>query len=126
MISVPLPQLNAALIEPPFPRAFTVLGYQTAEEARAYFAGQTAPFAKIERWLEEYLPGERSISAHDDFHGSLHVAIWTTRQGAAFRERVLGHELLDNGEGGLQLGDLCLGKLGHAGLRRCPAVVLYE
>lgn len=75
MISVPLPQLNAALIEPPFPRAFTVLGYQTAEEARAYFAGQTKPFAKIEEWLEDNLPGERSISAHDDFHGSLHVAI---------------------------------------------------
>lgn len=75
MISVPLPQLNAALSEPPFPHAFVVLGYQTAVEARAYFAGQTKPFAKIEEWLENYLPGDRSMSAHDDFHGSLRVAI---------------------------------------------------
>lgn len=75
MISVPLPHLNAALIEPPFPHAFIVLGYQTAEDARAYFAGQTKPFAKIEEWLEENLPDARSVSAHDDFHGSLHVAI---------------------------------------------------
>lgn len=75
MISVPLPHLHDALIAPPFPRGFTMMGYQSAQDAAAFFAGQTTLLDEVEAWLADNLPGQRSSAARDDFHGRLHVAI---------------------------------------------------
>ena len=75
MISLPLPHLHGALIAPPFPHGFTIMGYQSARDAAAFFAGETTLLDEIEQWLEDNLPGQRSVAARDDFHGRLHVAI---------------------------------------------------
>lgn len=85
MISVPLTHLNAALVASATTHGFIIFGYQTAEQARAYFGGQTNPFVEIEDWLEFCLPEERSMSAHDEFHGSLRVAIPDVRDAVTFK-----------------------------------------
>lgn len=75
MITVSYKSLQAALLAPPFPRQFTVLGYKTPEQARTYFAGDRRLFDDIEEWLEDHLPGARSMSARSELQGSLHIAI---------------------------------------------------
>lgn len=75
MISVSLPHLNAALVSPPFPLGFTVAGYQTAEDSAAFFSGRLTLLDEVEEWLDDHLPGPRSIAARHDFHGRLHIAI---------------------------------------------------
>lgn len=85
MISVSLPHLNAALVASATTNGFTIFGYQTAQQARAYFGGQTNPYEEIEEWLEFCLPDERSMSAIDDFHGSLRVAIPDVRDAVTFK-----------------------------------------
>ncbi len=85
MTSVSLPHLNATLVASATTHGFIIFGYQTVEQARAYFGGQTNPFAEIEDWLEFCLPDERSMSAIDDFHGSFHVAIPDVRDAVTFK-----------------------------------------
>lgn len=76
MTSVSHPTYKAALLAPPFPRhCFTIVGYKTPEQVRAFFAGDRTLFDDIEEWLDDNLPEERSMSAQGDFYGSLHVAI---------------------------------------------------
>lgn len=85
MISVSLPHLNAALVASATTHGFIIFGYQTEEQARAYFGEQTNPFTEIEDWLEFCLPDERSMSAIDDFHGSLRVAIPDVTDAVTFK-----------------------------------------
>lgn len=86
MTSVSHPTFKAALLAPPFPRhCFTIVGYQTPEQVRAYFAGDRTLFDDIEEWLDDNLPDQRSMSAHNDFHGSLHVAIPDVRDAVSFK-----------------------------------------
>lgn len=90
MISVPLPSLNAALIAPPFPHGFTVSGYQTAGDVAAFFAGHLTLLDEVEEWLDDNLPGQRSMAARHDFHGRLHVAIPDYADAVMFKLRWSG------------------------------------
>ena len=72
---IPLPELRDALVSAPFPSGFTILGFQSERDAGAYFAGEVTLFAEIEEWLDDHLPDSRSMSATDEFHGTLYVAI---------------------------------------------------
>lgn len=74
-MSVSLPTLRAALVSAPFPVGFTIFGYQSEGDAAAFFRGELTLLAEIEEWLDDHLPGHRSMAATDDFHGTLCVAI---------------------------------------------------
>lgn len=75
MISVSLPTLRAALVSAPFPVGFTIFGYQSEGDAAAFFRGELTLLDEIEEWLGDHLPDYRCMTATDDFHGTLCVAI---------------------------------------------------
>jgi len=75
MILISRTSLNGALVAPPFPTGFIILGYQSAQDAAAFFAGHLTLLDEVEEWLEDHLPDRRSVAARHDFHGQLHVAI---------------------------------------------------
>jgi len=87
MISVSRTTLNVSLIAPPFPTPFTIRGYQTAEDVRAFHAGDRTLLAEVEQWLDDSLPDQRSMPACDRFHGRLHVAIPDPADAVLFKLR---------------------------------------
>jgi hypothetical protein len=85
MITKSIAALDAGVVAQPHPEEFTVFGYQSADDAAAFFRGEPTLFAEIEDWLEDHLPGPRSLAARNDFHGYLRVVIGDPADAVTFK-----------------------------------------
>lgn len=85
MITASIAALDTGVVAQPYPEEFIVFGYQSADDAAAFFAGEPTLLAEIEDWLEGHLPGPRSLAARNDFHGYLRVAIADPADAVTFK-----------------------------------------
>ncbi len=69
------------------PFAFVVLGFQTAAEARAFFAGEpNVLFDQIEAWVDEFAEGQFETD-RDEFRGTLTVEFVEVTDAVHFKLR---------------------------------------
>ncbi|WP_426046119.1 hypothetical protein [Brevundimonas sp. TWP3-1-2b1] len=54
--------------------AFTILGYQTPAQAKAWFAGKRGLFDDVEAWLQETMP-DRFRADRESFPGIFQVEV---------------------------------------------------
>ena len=85
MITISLAALNAAVIAHPYAEEFSVRGYQTNDAVAAFFRSEPTLLDEITDWLEDHLPGRRSLAARNDFHGYLRVAIGDPADAVTFK-----------------------------------------